>query len=257
VRPRTLDGDWNTLYADFPEVYDEFASIAHRPRPVDVIADRFPLDGKDVIDVGAGSGRSTIELAERARHVVGVEPNPSMLAVARQRAAEAHIVNLELLQGDAAAIPCDDESADVIACLTTVFWPPETIIPTFVAEAQRVLRDGGLLISVNTRPGWYGGELREFVNGNADEYEQAVSRAFDAAGMHTFDFESLQEYETTERAVATFGFIFGGRSIEHLEATRQTTIAWQWRAWYIRKTDLPGASAASGPSAAPVFGNVP
>jgi ubiquinone/menaquinone biosynthesis C-methylase UbiE len=243
VRPRTLDGDWNTLYADFPEVYDEFASVAHRPRPVDVIADRFPLDGKEVIDVGAGSGRSSIELAERAQRVVGVEPNLSMLAVARKRAEEAHVLNLELLQGDAAGIPCDDESADVIACLTTVFWPPERIIPAFVAEAHRVLRDGGLLISVNTQPGWYGGELREFVNGNADEYEQGVSRAFEAAGMRTFDFGSLQDYGTTERAVATFGFIFGGRSIEHLQTTGQTTIAWRWRAWYARKTDLPAPSA--------------
>jgi ubiquinone/menaquinone biosynthesis C-methylase UbiE len=203
-----------------------------------VIADRFPFDGKDVIDVGAGSGRSTIELAERARRVVGIEPSPSMLAVARQRAARASVENVELLQGDAAGIPCDAESADVVACLTTVFWPPEKVIPAFVAEAHRVLRDGGLLISLNTRPGWYGGELREFVNGNADEYEEGVSRAFAHAGLKTFDFESLQDYGTTPRAVATFGFIFGGRSIERLQTTRQTTIAWRWRAWYAHKSEL-------------------
>jgi ubiquinone/menaquinone biosynthesis C-methylase UbiE len=238
MRPTTLDGDWNRLYRDFPDVYDDFASIAHVPRLVDVIADRFPLDDKDVIDVGAGSGRSTIELAERARGVVGIEPNPSMLAVARQRAAEAGVVNVELLHGDAAGLPCDGESADVVTCLTTVFWPPEKVIPTFVAEAQRVLRDGGLLISLNTQPGWYGGELRAFVNGDADEYEEGVSRAFAHAGLKTFDFESLQDYETTARAVATFGFIFGGRSIERLQATRQTTIAWHWRAWYAHKSDL-------------------
>jgi ubiquinone/menaquinone biosynthesis C-methylase UbiE len=243
MRPRTLDGDWNRLYSEFPEVYDEFASVAHVPSPVDVIASRFGIDGKDVIDVGAGSGRSTIELADRARRVVGIEPNLSMLAVGRERAVEAGVTNVHLLQGDAASIPCDGESAEVVTCLTTVFWPPEKVIPAFVVEAQRVLRDDGLLISVNTRPGWYGGELRDFVTGDADEYETGVSRAFAHAGLETFDFESLQDYETTARAVATYGFIFGKRSIERLEATRQTTIAWRWRGWYARKSELQTPSA--------------
>ena len=245
MRPTTLDGDWNRLYTDFPEVYDEFASVAHVPRPVDVIADRFRIDGKAVVDVGAGSGRSTIELAGRARLVVGIEPNPSMLAVARQRVAQAGVENVQLLQGDAAGIPCADESADVVACLTTVFWPPEKVIPAFVAEARRVLRDGGLLISVNTHPDWYGGELRDLVSGDA-KYEAGVSQAFAQAGLGTFDFESLQDYGTTARAVATFGFIFGGRAIEHLETTQQTTIAWRWRASYARKSELATPSVPSG-----------
>ena len=36
--PETLDGDWNRLYDEFPDVYDEFASVEHKPRAVDVIA---------------------------------------------------------------------------------------------------------------------------------------------------------------------------------------------------------------------------
>jgi ubiquinone/menaquinone biosynthesis C-methylase UbiE len=207
MRPRTLDGDWNRLYSEFPEVYDEFASVAHVPSPVDVIASRFGIDGKDVIDVGAGSGRSTIELADRARRVVGIEPNPSMLAVARERAVEAGVTNVHLLQGDAASIPCDGESADVVTCLTTVFWPPEKVIPAFVVEAQRVLRDDGLLISVNTRPGWYGGELRDFVTGDADEYETGVSRAFAHAGLETSissHFRTMRRRHELSQRTASF-----------------------------------------------------
>ena len=62
------------------------------------------------------------------------------------------------------------------------------------------------------------------------QYEAGVSRAFAQAGLETFDFESLQDYGTTAQAVATFGFIFGGRAIDRLQATGQTTIAWRQRA---------------------------
>jgi len=235
MRPETLDGDWNRLYSEFPQVYDDFARVEDEPRLIDVIGERFPISGADVIDVGAGTGTSTYELAERAASVVGVEPNPHMLAVALAKRPADVEARVEFRQGDASHLPCADESADVVACMTTVFWPPEVVVPRFVAEAMRVLRAGGIVFSLNTAPGWYGGELHDVVPGNP-QYENALFRALDAAGFETFDFETVQDYRTPEHAVATFGFIFGGRSIELLRANRQSRIRFRWRVWFRMKT---------------------
>src|SRR6478735_12071851 len=38
-----------------------------------------------VVDVGCGAGRAVAELAERGIHAVGVDPDPWMLAAARER----------------------------------------------------------------------------------------------------------------------------------------------------------------------------
>jgi ubiquinone/menaquinone biosynthesis C-methylase UbiE len=231
MRPETLDGDWNRLYDEFPDVYDEFAHVEHAPRPIDVIAERFSLEGATVIDVGAGTGRSTLQLAELAATVIGVEPNRNMLAVAGRRAEAAGVRNVRFEPGDASALPFPSESADVVACFTTVFWPPEVVVPAFVAEAFRVLRPGGTVFTLNTTPGWYGGEFHDLVT-FSPHYENALARALDAVGLDTFDFETTQDYGTSERAVATYGFIFGGGSIERLRERDQSTIEWRWRVWH-------------------------
>jgi len=51
------------LYRDFPEVYEEWSHIPKVPDLVDVILDHFPLKSKVVVDVGAGTGNSTVKPA--------------------------------------------------------------------------------------------------------------------------------------------------------------------------------------------------
>lgn len=202
--------------------------MRHEPEPIDVIAATWPLDGAIVIDVGSGSGASTFELAARAVEVVGVEPNRAMRAFAERNAARIGARNVSFAAGSASALPCADRSADVVACMTTSFWPAEEVVPAFVAEAERVLRHGGSVIVLNTAPGWYGGELHDLVDG-APEYERALDALLAAAGFEHFDFETVQDYGTPERAIETYGFIFGSRAIERLRERRQSRISWRWR----------------------------
>src|SRR5688572_24257902 len=66
--------------------------------------------GQDVLDVACGTGIVTRHAAERVGptgHVVGLDLNPAMLAVASRRRPE-----ITWQQGDVAALPFDDDSFD-------------------------------------------------------------------------------------------------------------------------------------------------
>jgi len=63
-----------------------------------------------VVDIGAGSGRLTAELARVARRVVAIELDPRLAACLRGRWPNVHVV-----AGDALAVPLPDEPFRVVA----------------------------------------------------------------------------------------------------------------------------------------------
>lgn len=108
-------------------------SVELRARSYALLGD---LTGRTVVDVGCGGGRAVAELAERGCHAVGIDTDPEMIAVARERwpAGQFHV-------GDACELPLATGSvagyrADKV--LHTVDDPVRA-----VAEAHRVLAPGG------------------------------------------------------------------------------------------------------------------
>jgi ubiquinone/menaquinone biosynthesis C-methylase UbiE len=103
--------------------------------------------GERVLDVGCGSGVVTRQIAGRVGptgRVVGLDPSPALLAVARELAREAGLTdNVEFLEGSALRLPFPDASFDAVVCVTVLSHVPkgETAIP----ELARVLRPGGRL----------------------------------------------------------------------------------------------------------------
>lgn len=106
----------------------------------DALCEVAPHDGVDVVDVGCGDGYHLPRFAERARSVTGVEPHPPLVERARARGCA-------VLRGSAAALPLPDASADVVHARTAYFFGPGC--EPGLAEAERVLRPGGLLVIVD------------------------------------------------------------------------------------------------------------
>jgi SAM-dependent methyltransferase len=243
VRPDTIENRWDDLYRHYPEVYEQFASVPHEPPPDAVVRARVDLAGKVIADVGCGTGAATFALAQDAARVIGIDPEDAMLRLAESKAAERRITNVEFLAGSASEIPLADASVDVVTAFTAALWPPRTAVPAFVAESSRILRRGGPIVVVNTPPGWYGGELHSVIGLETDD--AGLDRILiEECGFSWFDFDSHQDYGSTERLARTFGFIFGRRAIDHVRRTGQTTIRWRFRVY--ERRDSSSSSRPSG-----------
>jgi ubiquinone/menaquinone biosynthesis C-methylase UbiE len=131
-KPLSIENRWDVLYRDFPEVYDEFASVPYYPSKIDALHGMFNLSEKTIVDIGSGSGRSSFKLARYAGKVIGVEPEWSMRALAEKNTVELGYDNIEYVGGRAEEIPLEDNSVDMVVSLTAVMYPPDEVIPVFI-----------------------------------------------------------------------------------------------------------------------------
>jgi ubiquinone/menaquinone biosynthesis C-methylase UbiE len=227
-RPESLEGRWDILYRDYPEVYEEWGRIEKVPDGIDVLAARFPLSGKVVVDVGSGTGISTFKLARYADRVVGVEIEQAMIDVATENARSLRVENVRFELGDAEHLPFEDNAVDVAVGITLAGGDVSVV----AAEMERVVRPGGLVLRSDVAPGWYGGELNPVITGKArDESPAPGSRDALLAdlGYEAMDVFQDQDYGTVERVVRTYGFIHSQRVIDYVREHRVTTIRWKFR----------------------------
>jgi SAM-dependent methyltransferase len=112
--------------------------------------------GWRVLDVATGSGNAAIAAARLGTQVVGVDYVPALLERGRKRAA-AEGLEVELLEGDAEALPFPDSSFDaVISVFGSMFAPDHE---QAAAELARVCRPGGTIALANWAPDGFIGEL--------------------------------------------------------------------------------------------------
>lgn len=124
------------------EIYDEqFVPALFRPwGPVLCEVARIG-PGQRALDVGCGTGALTLAVAERVvpgGAVVGLDPNPDMLAAARRKGAR-----VEWRDGRAEALPFADASFDAVVSQFAMMFFDDRVAA--LREARRVLRPGGRL----------------------------------------------------------------------------------------------------------------
>jgi SAM-dependent methyltransferase len=98
-----------------------------------------PWAGRDVLDVGCGTGFHLPRFAATAATVTGVEPHPSLVALARRRTRR--LGNVTVLEGLAESLPVPDASVDVVHARWAYFFGPGC--EPGLAELDRVVRRGG------------------------------------------------------------------------------------------------------------------
>lgn len=110
------------------------------------LARRLPLQPThQVLEVGAGSGYYSAEIARRVRdgRVVLLDLQAGMLERARAKLQATSLGDWAVTQADASALPYADQAFDLIVLVTVLGEIANQ--PRFLAEAHRVLRPGGCL----------------------------------------------------------------------------------------------------------------
>lgn len=100
--------------------------------------------GARVLDLATGTGDLAIEIAESApeARVVGLDPSPRMLEIARAKLARRELEQrVELVQGDAQALPFEARSFDGVSIAFGIRNVPDR--PAALREMARVTRPGG------------------------------------------------------------------------------------------------------------------
>jgi ubiquinone/menaquinone biosynthesis C-methylase UbiE len=102
-----------------------------------------PTGDERALDVGTGAGALALALAPLVREVVGLDPVPELLELARARG----VPNAEFVEGDGTALPFPDGAFDLAGTLRTLHHVarPELV----VAELARVARPGGNVLVVD------------------------------------------------------------------------------------------------------------
>jgi SAM-dependent methyltransferase len=140
--PKDL-GETNRL--DFQHYMLRYALKGNYAAPLD--------DPRDILDVGSGTGRWAVEMAQqfRAARVVGMDVAPPPMDAAA--AADVRPANFSFAQGNALErVPFPDDSFDFVHQRFLTLAIPAARWPGVVAELLRVTRPGGWVELVETAP---------------------------------------------------------------------------------------------------------
>ena len=108
--------------------------------------------GEHVLELGAGPGAATQELARLAGRVTSLEYDH---AFAAKLGARMNGSNATAIQGDAATLPFADKTfSSAIAILMLHHLRSHELQDRAFAETWRVLRPGGVFLAFDIRDGW-------------------------------------------------------------------------------------------------------
>lgn len=132
---------WSATYDTMPNrTRDMAARVLREAGPA--------VEGRDVVEIGCGTGVNTVWLADRARAVVALDFSRGMLEKARVRVGEAAVRFVE--HDIRSSLPLPDASVDVVTIML-VLEHIEAVAPIMV-DAARVLRPGGELFIAELHP---------------------------------------------------------------------------------------------------------
>ncbi len=179
------------------------------------------LNGLDVIELGAGTGRLTRQIAPLVRSLVALDVSESMLDVLREKLPQVRV-----MAADNRGLPLKRGIADVViagwSIAHSVGWYPETWreeTGKALAEMFRLLRHGGTAILLETlgtgneTPAPPNKGLAQFYNMLEDEY------GFERTALRTdYQFASPAEGQALLR------FFFGDELADRIVAEQLTIL---------------------------------
>lgn len=236
--PGYFQFDW--LSARHPDLYHKFAlSSVGLVVKLNTLVD---LSDLDVLDVGAGTGRITQGVAQKARRVTAVDIFESVVEYGNRLVHQAGLENVAYVRGDNARLPLVDNSFDVAVCAWAAIH---------YAETYRVLKPNGYLIDLIPAPGTLCGELTPIL---ADTYPDLITEVAPASQFDpscpeegfvlqedmwngvpvippilVHDFTYVADYADYLESSAILGRLYGPIVRKYMLDGKKSTMSWRLR----------------------------
>ncbi|MBU7042946.1 MAG: methyltransferase domain-containing protein [Theionarchaea archaeon] len=97
-----------------------------------------------ILDIGCGTGRHTVYLAQNGFEVYGLDSSPTALKYTRDMLS-SHDLSAHLTLHDMVSLPYDDDYVDAVICIQVIHHNTMDKIRKTVQEINRVLKMNGLV----------------------------------------------------------------------------------------------------------------
>lgn len=128
-------------FTGFSDIYD-----GARPRvpeyPAEIIIKYLKRRPETVVDLGCGTGLSSLVWTKFCKNAIGIEPSEDMLEKARSRKTEG----LRFIKAFAHDTGLNDEITDAVVCSQSFHWMEPN---TPLREVDRILKPGGIFAAID------------------------------------------------------------------------------------------------------------
>jgi ubiquinone/menaquinone biosynthesis C-methylase UbiE len=148
-----------------------------------------------VLEIGIGSGRNLPFYSGKVTRVIGLDPSPRLLSMARANSS-GDSTRCEFIDGSAEAIPLQNESVDTVVTTWTLCSIPDA--QTALRETRRILKPSGRLLfaehgrAPDPRVRWWQDHLTPAWKRLAGgcHLNRAIEKLIEGAGFQFDRFES-------------------------------------------------------------------
>lgn len=234
--PGYFEFDW--LSSRHPDLYHQFAlSTVGLMEKLHTLID---LANCDVLDIGAGTGRSAMGAAEKAKHVFALDYYESVVLFGNEQLRQNHITNIHYINGDREHLPLPDNSVDIVINAWAELNPE---------EAHRTLKPNGYLIQLGAIPNALCGELTPelihdyswlpkdcappevFEPGYPDIYCTADSSIWNGipvlGSIDIHQFTYVVDYKDYSETASMTGRLYGPKAKHYFITRKQSTFSWR------------------------------
>lgn len=127
------------LAADFYDEKEKYLNSFEQGKLLPLLGD---IKDKKILDIGAGTGRLSVLLANRGAKVTALDLSPKMLELVNRKNTK-----IQTVVGDAESLPFENEFFDVVAAAFLIVHLKDP--SRFFDEVYRVLKDGDIFVVTN------------------------------------------------------------------------------------------------------------